>query len=320
MEKDLSLILLLIAGIILLFLFVYSFRTRADRPKHESLDLSHSDNFLDDANDVLTMPSDNPYKIKGSSKIHARPALSADALSSQTFGGATKDSSIHSLKPTSSLNASKRFLDDFEDSDAIVLKPTIKEPVAGTNSLLSESTGNYSQTSIKIKEPVLPAVKPALTTPKPAPIETPENFKPSKLLMLHVLPPENEKFIGFDLLQALLVANLRIGDMSIFHRYTLPMGKGNILFSVAQACEPGTFNMNTIGSCQCPGLVLFMQLEGLEHNLDLLELFVQTAQQLADNLGGVVVSQKRNNPFTQEIKKHFVASVQHHLANLGVKV
>jgi len=62
-----------------------------------------------------------------------------------------------------------------------------------------------------------------------------------------------------------------------------------------------------------------MQLEGPEHNLDLLEQFIQTAQQLADNLGGVVVSQKRNNPFTPEIKKQFVASVQHHLAGLAVK-
>lgn len=318
MEKDLSLILLLLAGIILLFLFVYSFRTRVDHPKHETLDLKKSDNFLDDENDILTMPSDNSYKIKENPKTYSSSVL-PNTLSMQKFGGASKYSSINTSKSTPSLSASKNFLDDLDDGDTIIVKPTIKETQPATHAfvkaVVKESSASHLRPSIQEHESVAPAAKPAAPVAK----EYLENFKPSKLLMLHILPAEDEMFIGFDLLQALLVANLRFGNMSIFHRHTLPMGKGNILFSVAQACEPGTFNMNTIGSCQCPGLVIFMQLENQEHNLELLEQFIQTAQQLADNLGGVLVSQKRNNPFTHEIKKHFVASVQHHLANLGVK-
>jgi len=151
---------------------------------------------------------------------------------------------------------------------------------------------------------VEPELEPAVVVPQ------------SNLIVLHVLPQEGRRFIGFELLQALLAASLRHGDMSIFHRHESAMGEGRVLFSVAQATEPGTFNLDGMGSCQCSGLVMFMQLTGPEHNLESFEIFIQAAQQIADSLRGVLVDEQRNALSADSIKV-LKAQVQNHLQTLG---
>lgn len=136
------------------------------------------------------------------------------------------------------------------------------------------------------------------------------------LFTLYVLPEPDMKFVGYDLLQTLLSVNLTYGKMSIFHRYKKVREENKVLFSVAQATEPGIFNMDTIGSCECTGLILFMQLTGPEHDHEALEIFIDTAEQLADNLNGRLLDHK-HMPLTTETKLQMVHDIYEHLKSVS---
>lgn len=104
------------------------------------------------------------------------------------------------------------------------------------------------------------------------------------LIVFHVMA--NQKpFVGYELLQALLAAGLRFGEMNIFHRYQEQSGKGPILFSLASATEPGTFDIQNMGGFSSNGLSLFLRCSnncGID--TERYELLVKTARQLCDDL------------------------------------
>lgn len=115
-----------------------------------------------------------------------------------------------------------------------------------------------------------------------------------EVFVLHVMAQENNLFKGYELLQALLSQGLRFGDMNIFHRYQHTNGKGNVLFSLTSAIEPGTFDIHNMGSYSCPGLSLFMQSSGhLKSDLERFQLMVKVAKNIARELGGICQSDDR---------------------------
>jgi cell division protein ZipA len=161
--------------------------------------------------------------------------------------------------------------------------------------------------------------------PKPTQVAAPNSVANTKrraiqshgLVVLYLMAKQGQKFIGYELLQALLAAGLRFGDMFIFHRYQEPNGHGLVLFSLASATEPGTFDMNKMGAFACQGLTLFMNLTGPEHDLKALEVLLTTAAQLADDLQGVVLDERRA-PIAPERIVQYQDLVKNHLAQLQV--
>lgn len=117
---------------------------------------------------------------------------------------------------------------------------------------------------------------------------TTEYAKPDNpLLMFYLTAKSGEHFVGYELLQALLSNGMRYGDMNLFHRHQEVSGKGPVLFSLANASEQGTFEIQKMGSFSTKGLCIFMHLSGNNHiDSDRLELMIQTATQLANDLNG----------------------------------
>lgn len=142
-----------------------------------------------------------------------------------------------------------------------------------------------------------------------------EDARNSDLIIIHIIAQEGQQFIGYDLLQALLAAGLRYGDMSIFHRYQEAHFGGKIIFSLASATEPGIFDMNKMGGFSCKGLSLFMQLRAAYHNTAALELFLMTAEQLAEDLDGILQDGKMIN-LSPETVARYHTQVERHLARL----
>jgi cell division protein ZipA len=250
MEQDVSFILLIVAGVILLVLLVYSLKTRVRPGRYTELEHNVLGPGERDENDILSMPLNSP-------KPHQEPYIKKE-----------------------------------------ILTTAIEDEILEAESAAEDEAGGEL---VNVSEKVI----------EEAPVEH------SKLIILNVLPQEGRKFIGYELLQALLSANLRHGAMSIFHRHESAMGEGKILFSVAQVTEPGTFNLDAMGSCQCSGLTMFMQLTGPEHDLKAYEIFIRTAQQIADNLRGVLVDKKRD-ALTAESTKRFKSQVQAHLQSINL--
>lgn len=127
--------------------------------------------------------------------------------------------------------------------------------------------------------------------PKTATFKKTTMAKGAGLLVLHIMAPTNQAFIGYELLQSLLSSGLRFGEMNIFHRYEQLTGQGKILFSLASATEPGTFNLDEVGSLACIGLSLFMKADRLENPEKVFNLMLDTARLLAEDLGGRVVDE-----------------------------
>lgn len=140
----------------------------------------------------------------------------------------------------------------------------------------------------------------------------------SDLISIFVVAQPGRKFIGYDLLQALLAAGFRYGEMSIFHRHQRANGEGAKLFSLASATEPGTFDMNRIGAFSSQGLCLFMQLKGPEHNLAALSLLLKTAEMIADDLQGVVLGADRM-PLNDDMVGSYQRWVNQHLRDFEVE-
>ena len=66
-----------------------------------------------------------------------------------------------------------------------------------------------------------------------------------EVLVINVVAREGDGFKGPALLQNILESGLRFGEMDIFHRHESMAGNGEVLFSMANALKPGTFD----GTC-----------------------------------------------------------------------
>ncbi len=105
-----------------------------------------------------------------------------------------------------------------------------------------------------------------------------------ELLIVNVLAPRGQRFAGEALINALRSQGLRYGDMNIFHRVD-PTTKAK-LYSVANAVEPGTFDLADLGSMESPGMTFFLQLPGPDDALGVFEDMLQAAGNVAQTLGG----------------------------------
>jgi len=111
-----------------------------------------------------------------------------------------------------------------------------------------------------------------------------------KVYSIHVMS-NHSGFIGSDLLRCMLQYGLRFGEMNIFHRHETPSGRGEILFSMAQAVEPGTFNIDEMDRSLIAGVTFFMSLPGYK-SLIAYDLLVDTARRLANELDGELLDSR----------------------------
>lgn len=126
-----------------------------------------------------------------------------------------------------------------------------------------------------------------------------------KVIAIFIMAKQDQAFKGYELLQALLSQGLRFGDMSIFHRYPNTHGKGEALFSLTSAVEPGTFDIHNMGSYSTAGLTLFMQTSGQSKgDVERFELMLKAASNLAKELDGTCLDQSRQ-PLTNATLENY---------------
>lgn len=128
----------------------------------------------------------------------------------------------------------------------------------------------------------------------------PQPIKKISNLITVFLFAENEKpYKGYELLQALLTAGLRYGKRGVFHRYEEISGRGDIIFNLASAVEPGVFDLPKMGGFSTPGLVLFMDTSKVKKPLEIYDTLLKTAKEITADLGGVIYDELRQ-PLTAE--------------------
>jgi cell division protein ZipA len=107
-------------------------------------------------------------------------------------------------------------------------------------------------------------------------------------IILQLMAPKQRPYRGYELIQTLTSAGFHYGKMNIFHFYADPLSKKELLFSLASAIEPGTFDLDNTGEIVCPGLCLFMSIHKVKSALTAFDLMWETAQILAQDLGGIL--------------------------------
>jgi len=193
-----------------------------------------------------------------------------------------KKSNKQRLSPSSFYTRSPELgaMDDWE------LIPIEKaDSIAPATLKLDRGSMGYSDVDILLSENIEAAVIKPSQAEQAVPII-------QDLLVLYVLAPNGQFFLGYELLQALLAGGLRYGHKRIFHRHEDLSGKGEVLFSLASATEPGCFDIENMGAFACSGLCLFASLQALQPQL-VWQTMLETARQLADDLGGAVYDAKR---------------------------
>ena len=129
--------------------------------------------------------------------------------------------------------------------------------------------------------------------------------------MLHVFSRELPGFSGDQLVHAVNRAGLKYGDMNIFHRMHGGMIDGGgvkskraVVFSVASAVEPGTFDLSTISDTKIPGLAFFLQLPGPTEPLESFEDMLAVARGVAAALDGDVKDENQS-VMTPQTVEHY---------------
>lgn len=107
-------------------------------------------------------------------------------------------------------------------------------------------------------------------------------------IIFQLMAPQQRPYQGYELIQALTSVGFHFGKMNIFHFYADPLTQKELLFSLASAIEPGTFDLDHTGEIVCPGLCLFMSIHKVKSALTAFDLMWETAQTLAQELGGIL--------------------------------
>lgn len=133
--------------------------------------------------------------------------------------------------------------------------------------------------------------------------------QPSEVLILYVLLPEEKEIQGRELLSALTVLGFKYGEMDIFHRYEDSAGNGEVLFSLANMFNPGTFDIDNMDKLATRGLSLFMTLPGPGEALSNFNVMHNAAKKLAEEFGGQVLDGQRS-VLTVQTVRHYVERIR----------
>jgi cell division protein ZipA len=125
----------------------------------------------------------------------------------------------------------------------------------------------------------------------------------SQVLVINVMARPKTVIQGDELLPLLLGAGLRFGEMSIFHRHADRKG-GPVLFSVANALNPGTFDLNRISDFSTQGVCFFMTLPNVANNMLAFEQMLATAKHVQSALDAELKDDNRSVMTAQTVEHY----------------
>jgi cell division protein ZipA len=137
--------------------------------------------------------------------------------------------------------------------------------------------------------------------------------KPEKLIIMNILG-KSGLINGQHLVETLVTCGLQFGEMDIFH-YNQEEGAKPI-FSLVNAVEPGTFNLNTMDELQTPGVSVFIKLHDLEDPVSGFTQMIHVVKTLAEELDAEI-KDATHNSVTQQTLDHEMQLVREYALKNG---
>ncbi|MEQ9914893.1 cell division protein ZipA [Pectobacterium polaris] len=334
MMQDLRLILIVVGAIAIIALLLHGLWTSRkersslfrDRPA-KRVKKARDETPLDDLDEGV-----GEVRVKGARPQQSEPSFGSASLDNSSFDNASFD---HSSFNNPSLNNNSAR----EDVRSEAKSPFEHlSPVSSYDPLLDEATPVDSpraqvrgETNPQVVTPrEIPISEPSINAPRepfaydapesapqqpvahslhekvqPAPAEPVEPAAAKEaVLVLHVVAHQGGVIGGEVLLQSLLQAGFQFGEMNIFHRHVNPAGAGPVLFSLANMVKPGSFNVDAMSEFSTPGVSIFMMVPSYGDASQNFKLMLQSAQRIADDVGGVVQDDERRMMTPQKVESY----------------
>jgi cell division protein ZipA len=138
--------------------------------------------------------------------------------------------------------------------------------------------------------------------PQSAAVNAGEN-EAQEVVLMYVTARGDAGFAGEDILHILLACDLRFGEMDFFHRHEKAAGRGAIQFSVANMMQPGMFDIDAMSGLSTSGLTFFLTLPGPADMMQAFEQMLETAECVAEHLGGDLLDETRS-AMTKQTLEH----------------
>lgn len=141
--------------------------------------------------------------------------------------------------------------------------------------------------------------------------KTPE---PDKVLIITVLADKGREIRGERLLPLVKACGMQFGDMDIFHRFEDGLSQGAVQFSMADAVNPGVFDIEHIEKTVTRGLTFFMSMEEPRDIMNAFECMLATAETVAKHMGAELLDENRSvlRPQTKEHYRQRIRDYEMH--------